>query len=115
MHLTCKDALTGFAPDKGSGNTIILFKSSFSYIVEIKVETDQFSFTFQIIDVTVLNKLLGSLFDSTMLSDLLKILSEFFISDNVPVTGILKQIIINNEFKILKLMMDTEDKNGENV
>lgn len=50
-----------------------------------------------------------------MFKDLLKITSENFISDNIPVTGILKQIIINDEFKILKMFMDTEDKNGKNV
>lgn len=49
-----------------------------------------------------------------MCKDLLKILSENFISDKMPVTGILKQIIINDEFKILKMFMDTEDRNGKN-
>lgn len=72
-------------------------------------------FFFQIIDVTALNKLLGSQFTSEMLKCLLKILSESFLSDNIPVTGILKQIIINDEFKILKMFMDTEDRNGKIV
>lgn len=49
-----------------------------------------------------------------MISNLLKILSDFYISDNIPVTGILKQIIINEEFKILKMFMDADDKIGEN-
>lgn len=69
----------------------------------------------QIIEVTELNKLLGSQFDSGMCKDLLKILSENVSSDSLPVTGILKQIIINKEFKILKMFMDTEDRNGKNV
>lgn len=69
----------------------------------------------QIIEVTELNKLLGPQFTSEMFKDLLKITSENFISDNMPVTGILKQIIVNDEFKILKMFMDTEDKNGKNV
>lgn len=48
-----------------------------------------------------------------MLKDLLKILSEHFVSDKLPVGGILKQIMGNEEFKILKMFMDTEDKNGK--
>lgn len=49
-----------------------------------------------------------------MLKDLLKILSENFVRDNLPVSGILKQIIVHNEFTILKMLMDTEDRNGKN-
>lgn len=69
----------------------------------------------QIIDVTEFNKLLGSEFNYEMLRELLKILSENFISDNIPVTGILKQIAVHREFKILKMFMDTEDRNGKYV
>lgn len=49
-----------------------------------------------------------------MLKDLMKILSENFVSDSVPVAGILRQIVMNDEFKILKMFMDSEDKNGRN-
>lgn len=68
---------------------------------------------FQMVDVTEFNKLLGPQFNSEMFKDLLKILSEHFVSDMVPVAGILKQIIINVEFKIIKMFMDTEDRNGK--
>lgn len=65
----------------------------------------------KIIEPTAFNKLLG-LLDSEMLKDLLKILSENFVRDNLPVSGILKHIIVHNEFIILKMLMDTEDRNA---
>ncbi|KAJ6640570.1 Ninjurin-A [Pseudolycoriella hygida] len=66
----------------------------------------------KIIDVASFNYLIGSQFDCDLLKNLLQILSENFINDKIPVSGILKQIIINDQFKILKLLMDTEDKNA---
>lgn len=73
-----------------------------------------FVLVLQIIKETTFNKLLGPQFNNEMLKDLLKILSESFVRDNLPVGGILKQIIVNDEFKILKMLMDTEDRNGKN-
>jgi RNA polymerase II-associated protein 3 len=57
-------------------------------------------------------QLLGSGFESDMLSDLLRIMSVYFVKHQAPVAHLMTEISKNQEFKIISLWMTESDRKG---
>lgn len=66
----------------------------------------------QLLKNAPLSKLFGASLSNQMLGEILYILKTHFVSNQVDVTNIMREIVENECISILALMLNKEDRNG---
>jgi hypothetical protein len=83
------------------------------FLSKLKKNITIFCFSQKLSAAKEFGTLLGASFDNDTLTDIIRIMSKYFIKHETPVAHILKTMAKNEEFKIIKFWMTATDKKGK--